>query len=334
MRDVEKSIERFMELYNSADSSGLKKNAIGKHVYFYMEEEGRQFMPVTQLMQLVYFFQQNEKCLALFRARNLNRAELVYKRVEALDKNIHPSVNSGVSSLFDAMAAYRDYVYANYLPAFEKLGNAIGSAVDQGASIPMFLIASQEQWLNKIWVQVKMAGFDEDSLCDEFLKLVSFAYTGIIGDVDTRESFKKNTLADIENGVMHVANRLAKMIDEVKGNWKERFWVSFLNGFEHVIAKEDPLLQMPASQLISLLVKFYRDEGSGFVEAMTGQIDLIYAAPAQLKKKLIKSFLTVAEAEEVSLLCLSGYEPFARKIKDELHIDITILREKFLPELA
>lgn len=322
MQNINSNLEFFINHFRFKEEppSPNKNN----HIYYNIEKLViNNKISIEKKMKMFYIFSLNESCLSLFRKRRINEAENLFLYLNKLDINIDSTIDYGMLSLHNAMAAYRDYVYQNCSEAEIKLQKAISYSISQSKTIPRFLIALQDQWLNRIRNIIK-TNFDEGKLKKECLLLLSFNYNGVFGETNYLPILKNNSKIDLESSIRANFNQLLKMLDDLseKGKINKNFYNSFFKDLNETVMQYDNRFEYGFSRTISILNRCYASNNIFILlDELKKNIDLINNSPLFIKKKIVSQFIKIVNENKIDTVHYRGYTPFVEIIRKELQIE-------------
>jgi len=322
VKNINSSLKFFINHFKiNNDSSRSNKS---NHIYYNLEKLAiANKISIEKKMKMFYIFSLNEICLSLFRERRNNEAENLFLYISKLDINIDATIDFGMLGLYTAMAAYRDYVYQNYLEAEIKLQKAICYSINQSKTIPRFLIALQDQWLNRIRVIIK-TNFDEKELKKECLLLLSFHYNGVLDERNYLPILKNNSKIDLERPIGTTLNQLIQMLDNLieKSKISKDFYNSFFKDLNETIIRYDNKFEYGFSRIISILNKCYdRENIFDLLDEFKKNIDLINTSPFFIKRKIASHFISIINENRFDITHYRDYNLFVDIIRKELRIE-------------
>ncbi|MFT4203611.1 MAG: hypothetical protein QM610_06805 [Chitinophagaceae bacterium] len=138
-------------------------SADGDHIFFDLEKYGMSILDVEKNMSMCYIFFKNEECLSLLRRRRFDSFRCSYSDLANLDIKLDYRIDNGILHLLKAMEAYKFYIEGAYEKALKEMDCCIDFGIRQSTFTYSYLIAIQEQWLNKIKLLSKMSLIDKTS---------------------------------------------------------------------------------------------------------------------------------------------------------------------------
>lgn len=293
----------------------------GFHIFWDLRNHFHEELTALENMNLFYHYRSYEKCLARFRARDLHSGEFYFTEAQRLDRELPLSVRPGMESLFNAMVAYREYVYGRYDEAVDTLRYAIRCAEIQGETFPIFLCEIAEQWLNIVRVFVRR--HDQSGIQRESSLILSFLAGGVYYDPQITARYLALDRNTHSQALIHVIDSIYNAIVRMTKDNQEHIRSIYKGILEQLVPNlhANPVSE-PVGIAFRILSEDLQDQPETFLQELSVHFDKIRLVPRTLQRMLWQGFLRLSDKYDIALEDHPNYALFVSLMNRHYKIDL------------
>jgi hypothetical protein len=313
-------IDNILSKFNESDTLLAKKNAYESfHIFNNLKENFGSFLTASDSLNLYYNVNLFESCLGFLRKKELFTAVAVFANINIQDDSFPAIMRPGMMSLYNAMASYKDYVFADFEGALLKLDLAIKYTEEQGLTYPFFLTTIGEQWLNKMRVYIRLK--DEQLFLSESVNLYKFLLGGEYHNEAVAEIY--NTLDEnIHHQVLnHVLNSVDLALRRTY-NDDHKTLLRYYNGLAQDILLLDKCLDEDILICFRMILTFGNNNRTQFLDEVNLNFESVQKAPNSLQRVISEHLITIINDCAFPIHDHPCFEYFKNDLLNTLNIKI------------
>lgn len=289
----------------------VSSGSVSYHVYHRLEDSYEAILDAQEIAKMYYHFCRYEQCLRYLKEKELQTGELLYQRIQKMDRNFDIRVKAGMEMLYWAMSAYRRHVNKDLKGALTELDNAIENCESQVLLSPFIVSSIQEQRLNKLRVYFRMK--DLDSTLKEALSLLHFSFTGIYkpDKLYISEAFRLVRPEEQRLMIIHILYNLMFELQRpgtFDGETQDEFLKQLFTGV--YCATDNPAYNEDIFQIVSLQQAYYNNDLSAFSHLFNDNFRVFKVLPKRLQQLTIRHFLALVATNGIEITTYPNYPDF------------------------